>query len=546
MPSISRQYHPPSCSLEITAQTSPLSRWSRRPILRSVNFLLSFQGIAGQNHEPLEIRGDRQQLEMLADTVTQYVQSLLGQSLSTSVFDALAPIPGSQSDSLSTSHPQSSDPPLVSAASEPLLHAVAKESKVVPSLATHRLSSTTSNEHPPYLRTHSLLTHDLVLGSLVTNAENQTVPLKTSQLFDLVSALDDCATELEMLPLPTPTRRPIIPVWASSAAVVILTLGVTTATLRITQQTPSDPNDLVTTADRDQEQPPVPTADFDGVASVPSASSTPKSKSPSSSSKASPSPSPTDVPAPANTTQASPEREETGSAPLIALEPPQEQERQTLTQPSPSKPPDASAPKQQTPKTNTQNQDQETIALADKPGQRPRMPPPKAEEKLQPEISNRPYVKPELLPSSSADAPVASEPSGDADTFAETDRLQDEKLDQNQIDPAAPSTTTLSRTRALTPEAIEIRQYISQRWQAPASLSQSLEYQLILSANGSLKRVNPLNQEASQYLGQVPLPAVNKPFITPLKSSPSVPVRLVLKPDGTVQTFVDTQSDAAQ
>jgi len=480
---------------------------------------------------------------MLSDTVTQYVQSLLGQSLSTSVFAVLSPIPGAQNDSVSTSHPQDSDPPL---ASEPLLYAAAKESKVVPS-ATHRLSSTPSSEDQPYLRTHSLLTHDLVLGSFATNAENQTVPLKTSQLFDLVSALDDCATELEMLPLPTPTRRPIIPVWASSAAVVILTLGVTTATLRLTQQTPSDPNDLVTTADRDQEQPSIPSADFDGDASAPAASSTPQSQSPSSASKTSPSPpsAPTSAPAPAaNTTEESPGRKQTGSAPVVTLDP--RQKRQTLTKPTQSKSPDTGESTQKTSTTNTQIQDQEAIALADKSGQRQKSPVSAAEKELQPEISNRPHATQPAAPSSSGAAPVASEPSGDADTFAETDRLQNQKLDQNPIDSAVPSTTTLSRTRALAPAALEIRQYISQRWQAPAGLSQSLEYQLTLSANGSLKQVKPLNQEASQYLKQVPLPAINQPFITPSQSSPSIPVRLVLKPDGTVQTFVETQSDTAQ
>ena len=504
MSSISRQYNPPSCSLEITAQTSPLSRWTRRPILQSVNFLLSFQELSGHNHEPLEIRGDREQLQVLSETVTHYVQSMLGQSLATSALQTSAEL----------ALPSAQD-------------------IVAPSITLADGVKSASNCNLPYLRTRSLAIHDLVLGSLSTNAEDQTVPLRASQLFDLVSALDDCAAELEMLPLPTPTQRPAAPIWASSAAVIVLVLGVTTATLQLTQQDSSTQRDWVTSSDRpDSANQPAATADGDGNASAPPGSSVPKSMS-------SPPVQPPSAVSPPTAGDANVKKspEETSSAsPFVAVAP-----RQEPLAPAPATVPQAqSKPPAKADLPSSKNQG--ATAFTDKPNPSQQAAP-IDQKALRPKVPKSQTVDP---PQPAAESEPVTADASESESFSDSDHLNSQPpatdhLSRNQLDGQAPSTAANSRTHALSAQAIEIRQYMSQHWQAPTGLTQSLQYQLTLNTNGSLQQVKPLDQSATKYLSQVPFPAVNQPFIAPFKSSPSPQVRLVLKPDGTVQTFVDAK-----
>ena len=515
MPSISRQYHPPSCRLEITAKISALSRWAQRPIIQSVNFLLSFPDISGKHHEPLEIRGNREQLQILSETVTDYVQGVLGQSLQTPVFNSAA-APAQPTDAI----------------------------EATPTTVSNEKQALSPHLHPPVLHSRTLLTHELVLGALATNAENPSVCLKTSQLFDLVSALDDCADELEILPLPTPTRKPRIPVWASSAAMVVLTLGVTTATLQITQHTP-ETEDLVTTAADQSNQPkqpnqPSPPVEGAGIAPAPTDSSKPKAQSPTTGSRKSPLPTPT---ATAGTDpQGSPE---TNSTSPVTLAP----DRQPPS-PTPSTPLAQTKPKKPTPPPKSQPKDEGAIALADQSARSSPGPTPGNPTSLSAKLPNRSIAASPAAPNpspSAAAAPVEAETNAEAEILHESDHLDEPRADvddrksRNQLGKQAPSTATFARTRDLHPQAFEIRQYISQRWRAPAGLTQPLQYQLTLNSKGSLSQVTPLNSAAAQYLGQVPLPAVNQPFISPSKSPSTDQVRLVLKPDGTVQTFVEPQ-----
>ena len=80
---ITRQYAPPTCTLEVTAQTSALSRWTRQPVLKSLDFLLSFNELCDRNQQPLEVQGNQEQLESLSEAVSAYTQEFLGQSLVT-------------------------------------------------------------------------------------------------------------------------------------------------------------------------------------------------------------------------------------------------------------------------------------------------------------------------------------------------------------------------------------------------------------------------------------------------------------------------------
>lgn len=106
---------------------------------------------------------------------------------------------------------------------------------------------------------------------------------------------------------------------------------------------------------------------------------------------------------------------------------------------------------------------------------------------------------------------------------------------ENSVAASAPSTEKLADT---IPQVAEVRNYFAQRWQPPASLKQTLEYTLVLNPNGSLQRAVPLGQAASTYLDRTPIPLANEPFVSPPEGKGSALIRLVLQPNGKVETFL--------
>ena len=75
--SVIRRYTPPTCTLEILARWSPLSRWMKQTAIKDVKFRLRFDDPRSKSDSPVTVKGDRPQLETLCDTVTVYVQNFL-------------------------------------------------------------------------------------------------------------------------------------------------------------------------------------------------------------------------------------------------------------------------------------------------------------------------------------------------------------------------------------------------------------------------------------------------------------------------------------
>lgn len=193
---VSRRYTPPTCTLEITAQTSALSRWTGQPVLKQLQFQLSLE--ARRWGEPVQIRGDRRQLEALGEAVESYVQQLLSQ----------------------TSTDLSAAPP---AATEP--------QPDFPEPAVSRLDPLQAA--PPgsfdriQLQPKSFLSHDLFLGPLANETSGSVVNLSASGLFDLATALEESTAEASTLPPQRSLQNP--PLWTRVAAIAVLFVGVTTA-----------------------------------------------------------------------------------------------------------------------------------------------------------------------------------------------------------------------------------------------------------------------------------------------------------------------------
>src|SRR6476469_1410749 len=75
-----KRYTPPTCTLEITAKSSPLSRGARQPVFKSLSFELRLDDPRLPDTEHVTLRGDRIQLETLHESVSNYVQNLLAES----------------------------------------------------------------------------------------------------------------------------------------------------------------------------------------------------------------------------------------------------------------------------------------------------------------------------------------------------------------------------------------------------------------------------------------------------------------------------------
>jgi hypothetical protein len=431
-PTISKLYTPPTCTLEVTAKASSLSRWTGNPTVRSLQFLLSFDSLAQRARESVEIYGDQTQLSTLTETVTHYIQTVLA----------------SRPSDLPFSGP---DQPDSSAPIPDISGAVA-------------------------LRPRSLLTHELWLGNLATEQSGPSLLLKASQLYDLATALEDCSTDLQQLPTLMGADRPAVMPVIRSAALVLLTVGLGTATWRLFQPGPIAVN---------------PSASTSKTAIAPAARPTPSTLPPVPSAPSRPLKLPS-ITLPSRSTR---------SSTSLAQKDLNSSERSSTVADLPAKPPRATA-----------NQTQPA-----------------------PSLSNLP---PETLAGATQDTArqqqtVASAPSASISRTRASSQFF-------EAVPAPSKATEQATLFDTTPQVAEVRNYVTARWQPSSPPPKTLEYRVTVNGDGSLGGVEPLGVSAQQYITQVPLPQGSAAFVSAPTSKSRQNIRMLLHPDGTVQTFLDT------
>jgi hypothetical protein len=67
-----------------------------------------------------------------------------------------------------------------------------------------------------------------------------------------------------------------------------------------------------------------------------------------------------------------------------------------------------------------------------------------------------------------------------------------------------------------------------------------LEYSLLLDVDGTIQRIEPLGQAARNFVDRSSIPLIGERFVSPIKSGQPAKIRVVLSPDGKVQTFLET------
>lgn len=473
--SFSRRYTPLTCTLEINAQTSALSRWSRQPVLKQLQFHLSFDNLLHSDNQPIQVSGDRTQLDALCDVVESYVQTLLNQ-LPTNWQPA-----------------QPETPPVVDQPDR--FESTASQdgtARVTGAMASMPESFETQGI---YLKPKNRLSHNLFLGSLMTETSGPVVNLSTSQLFDLASALEEYAAELIALPnleqqssVQGAGQSPIAwvrgtPLWAQTAAVAVVAVGITTAALQLANN------------------------------------SNPISQRPNEPISSLPSPGPGNAPIP-------PPPPPPGSTPLPS---------DLSTVPLPSTLPNPSdLPNIEPPPDSSTSSGQTTSKSESKSAAKKTTSPlaiPSAGNQI---IAIQPKYPTVSQTMAARKAAAKSKASGTTSystfgtTSSSTSQSQSSQAKETAFDAI--------------PQVAEVRSYFKKTWLPPKGLKQSLQYTLILNPNGSIDRALPRGQAADTYLDRTPIPLANEPFFTPIKSGSRPKVRLVLSPDGSVKTFLESSN----
>ncbi|NET34562.1 MAG: DUF4335 domain-containing protein [Cyanothece sp. SIO1E1] len=473
--SVLRRYTPPTCTLEISAKNSSLSRWADRTVLKHLRFRLHFDDPRLSQASQVTIQGDRTQLEALYEVVATYVQTQLGQT-SDSAANRFTP---------------------------------ADSAAIQLTAPTTELS----------LQPQGMTNHQLCLGSLATPTSGAVVKLSTTQLFDLITALDDYSSDAIALPnlgrprwLTTPTS------WARTAAAALVVLGLTTSLTKIfdgsysLQSSAPITSQEASSADQQVATPVSPVSpEAFSESPAPAAESSdlkPLQPLPPLPPKAS------GLPGRPNLPTASLPPFPTG-APQISSRPSQPTLPLPAAEVSPTLPDKAAEAPPALP--NRIDTPQETIIL-----EAP------ASQNATPSIaSSLPSFNDSASGGSGAIAPGASLRS----RTPATDDVDAPRVITSDAEASAFDTI---------PQVAEARSFFQQAWSAPRELNQTLEYSLVLNPDGTLQQIIPLGQTASTYLDRTGIPLLDEPFVSPLSSNRTPKIRLVLSPDGQVRTFLES------
>ncbi|MBE9005058.1 DUF4335 domain-containing protein [Fortiea sp. LEGE XX443] len=521
--SVIRRYTPPTCTLEVLAQSSPLSHWMGKTVIKQLSFELRFDDPRLPEENRVVIRGDRDQLEALCDAVTSYVQEFLQQSPESFWIGFSGP-----KDSTKASHDL-------------------ELSDVHPSsLSTQTLKSFTSDipRTKIYLEPSSYLTHNLYLGSLGSQASHPVIPLSLLQLFDLATALDEYSADVMALPSLNTNRSVLrFPAWTPVAAVLVLSAGLLPITLQYANNRQNQPTATKpASTESDVALSPSPLANL-----APLPGLTPSDNLP-------PLP-PIDSTLPLPTSRFPAQPATPGNTNLTANSPtslglPQTAINSKINPPSTTS---TTIPGQQIalkPNLNlnpTQPIAKNEIALPQRRSLPPRL------SSGSGSLSSIPAVPPPL-----ATLPNASRSNNLPQGYSPINPQLEEKInssippsaaDSNRlVDGLGDAPKTLTPTNVATNSTLfdtnqiaEARSFFQKRWQPPSGLTQTLEYSLTLDVNGSIERILPLNKPAREFVDSTGIPEIGKPFVSANKSGQNLRMRVVLSPDGKVQTFSESE-----
>jgi len=484
---VSQTYTPPTCTLEVITKGSPVLTRLGKPGRQE--FVLDLDDPKLPEEQHFRIKGDRSQLQELYEAVNSYVRDFL--KYSPPEKDNQFPIPNSQF-------------PIPNSPSE------------------------------IYLQPRDLLTHELFLGSLATEKTGPMIPLSVLHLFDLLVALEESQRDLIAVPLaaePEPT-----PEWLRSLALILITAGLTVLGIRLYDRyilANQEESNLATDSQLDNLLSPLPTEVTPTVSPSPSptVSLSPLPTPPTPGDLPTVKPSPIDVPVLFPSPVPSP------SSPTFSFPPPTPRGSGTnvviLPQVPPPVPPQRPIfPGPALPDTSVPLEPRPPIPAA--PNIYPPPIPPGGYPTNVPQRSRRgvkPYIDvtriPLNLPSDIAlpaldDTNLALVPQGrraeEPDESVKSDLTLFDKI----------------------PQVAEVRKHFEETWEPSEDVDKSLQYNLLLNKDGSIKKVTPIGQASVDFYELTNMPLEEEPFVSGLEEGETATVRLVLRKNGKVQTFLES------
>ncbi|VEP13627.1 conserved hypothetical protein [Hyella patelloides LEGE 07179] len=530
-----RRFTPPTCTLEIWGKNSPLSRWTKQTVVKDIQFKLSFDDPRILEVEPITISGDRLKLEQLYDLVLDHTEGFLAQSFNNQI----------------------------------------------PALAITNQEQL-ANSTQPYLTSQGLINHQLNLGSLATKESPTTIDLSATQLFDLVSALEEYKTEMAVLTeLETQKAqkvRKLIPIGVSVAG-ILLAVGLTTVGIKVANQPEerdriaaieeSQPEATSTVPQEDVIPPKVPEVAEKPVTGI-------QESEPLSSLETLPPPPAVDTLKPPPNIPDPSQYPPSGNLtipPISSLPKPNSasETAKSTTETSPDNsqvestiniPPETAKP--DSPEETTQSETQKTTELeiatesnvqtATSPSVssvtednslQPLEPDEQAEITISEEnVAIKAEIGEKLEQAASFDSRVESE--------AITENTTEENLNLNNDEIALENTTPKPTTKestiiendsdSIAPTTRQLQEaasYFRQKWRSQSELQQTLEYRLIINQDGSIKRIIPIGKASEIYLDRTGVPLMGEPFVSAFPQEQSLVIRLLLSPDGEVRTFLE-------
>ena len=90
------------------------------------------------------------------------------------------------------------------------------------------------------------------------------------------------------------------------------------------------------------------------------------------------------------------------------------------------------------------------------------------------------------------------------------------------------------------PQVAEVREYFEKTWKPPSGLEKDLQYSLLLNGDGSVKKVIPISRASVEFYGNTNMPLEEQTFVSNIEGGKTAKIRLVLRPNGQVQTFLES------
>ncbi|AFZ00379.1 DUF4335 domain-containing protein [Calothrix sp. PCC 6303] len=555
-----RRYTPPTCTLEVLAQSSPLSRWTGKSVLKDLRFELRLDDPRLPEEERIAIRGDRDQLEALHTAVSSYVQEFIHKSPEN--FREYYS-PGNQNRDLGLDNQTLTDS--------------SNNSYQTNTIIPFNQENSRSNIH---LQPGRNLTHNLFLGSLASHTSAPVIQLSLLQLFDLATALDEYSADVMALPNldSNSNRRSGIPKWAPMAAVAAVAVALIPITYQHANRTRLQEQTATTSSSVDEKialEPspqqessvqlsPSPNSTFSsGLPTLPPGLVNPQAGNPNlipGAGGLSPV-----MPNAANSTNQNlgtqqnkiptqnPGNNTTGNSgnlfsssgdPIFGTNPANSGKLSSGNAIAFSNNPAAgnnlAGNSSGVTKTNT-NRVSPTKGTGSSPnspttGLGGNISPPYGASSELPQLSPIPPIVPS--------APINQRISGNAKnpptpTGDEKSQLVSRLREGRKPDGAVATANRSGSNGTLfdTPQIAEARDFLKKRWRPPAGLKQTLEYSLIVGVDGTLERIYPLGKAATDNIERTGMPRISERFVSPNRNGQSVRIRAVFSPDGQVQAL---------